>query len=237
MKTTSLMAGASRFAHFAGLTRASRRAADDDNKKQGRRADEDDDDKDADEGDDDQPKGKHSRRAADDDDDKQGRASDDDGDDDSNDGDDNDGKDADDGDDDQPKGKRSRSAAEDDDDDKDADDDEDELKGKGATATARRREQSRIAHILGHKAAAGNPVLAVSLACETRMTRQEAVRVLKSQPASQSAGDDRPNRHARTDRSGRNVRLGSDAAPLSGTQAVSNSWDKAFAKAGVTPRT
>ena len=232
MKTTSLMAGASRFAHFAGLTRASRRAADDDDKKQGRRADEEDDDKNAEDDDDDQPKGKGSRRAADDDDDKQGRASEDDGNDD-----DDDGKNAEDDDDDQPKGKRSRRAAEDDDDDKDADDDEDELKGKGAVATARRREQSRIAHILGHKAAAGNPVLAVSLACETRMTRQEAVRVMKSQPASQSASDDdRPNRHARTDRSGRNVRLGSDASPPSGQQAVSNSWDKAFAKAGVATK-
>lgn len=227
--TTSLMAGASRFAHFAGLTRASRRAADDDDKK-GRRADEDDDGKDADDddGDDEEPKGKRSRRASDDDDDKQGRASDDD--------DDDDGKDASDGDDDdddQPKGKRSRRASEDD--DKDAeDDDEDEMKGKGAVASARRREQARIAHILGHKAAGDNPALAASLACETRLTRHEAVRVLKSTPASsqasEAAGGRRPNRHARTER---NVQLGSDGSAPTGKTAVAASWDAAFAKVGV----
>lgn len=231
MKTTSLMAGASRFAHFAGLTRSSRRAADDDtDDKQSRRADEDDDDDNrADDDDDaDKPNGKRSRRAADDDDDdKQGRASDDDDDDD----------DADDDDADKPSGKRSRRAADDDDGADAEDDDEDEMKGKGASATARRREQARITHILGHKAAASNPVLAVSLACDTRMTRNEAVRVLKSQPAPQQASDDgRPNRHARIDRSSRNVRLGSDADQPSGKQAVDASWGAAFGKAGIKVR-
>lgn len=232
---TGLMAGASRFAHFAGLSRASRRAAEDqdDDGKQGRRADDDDGKEGEDE---DEPKGKRSGRAADDDDDdgkESRRASDDD--------DDDDGKESrraadDDGDDeDEPKGRRSRRAA--DDDDKDAeDDDEDEMKGKGAVASARRREQARIAHILGHKAAGGNPVLAVSLACETRMTRREAVRVLRSTPATQQAEDDRPNRHARTDRASRNVRLGSDASAPSGRQAVEASWDKAFASAGVVKK-
>lgn len=231
---TGLMAGASRFAHFAGLSRASRRAADEDEDgKQGRRADDDDGKEGEDE---DEPKGKRSRRAADDDDGdgkESRRASDDD---------DDDGKESrrasdDDGEDEgEPKGKRSRRAEEDDDEKEAADDDEDEMKGKGAVASARRREQARIAHILGHKAAGGNPVLAVSLACETRMTRQEAVRVLRSTPATQQAEDDRPNRHARTDRSSRNVRLGSDAAAPSGRQQVEASWDKAFASVGVVKK-
>lgn len=244
MKTTGLMAGASRFAHFAGLTRAStsRRAAeDDDDQKQSRRAaDDDDDDGNGADDDDDGKAGKRSRRAADDDDGKGDGA---DGDDDdgkqgrraSDEDDDDDGKGAGDDDDDGKASKRSRRAA-DDDDGKDADDDEDEMKGKGAVASARRREQTRIAHILGHSAAAANPVLAVTLACETRMTRREAVRVLKSQPAREGAEEGRGNRHAREDRSRRNVTLGSDAGAPSGKQAVDASWGAAFGKAGIKTR-
>lgn len=231
MKTTSLMAGASRFAHFAGLTRSSRRAAEnDDSDKKGRRADEDEDEdgKGASAEDDGEPKGKRGKGASDDDEGKQGRrAADDD--------DDDDGKGAsDDDEDDQPKGKRGKGAS-DDDDDKDADDDDDEMKGKGATAQARRREQSRISHILGHKAAAANPVLAVSLACDTRMTRREAVAVLESQPAGgTTTGSD--NRHSRRDRQDRNVALGSDASQPTGKQAVNASWDAAFKRAGIKTR-
>ncbi|RSU46339.1 hypothetical protein BRX43_15875 [Sphingomonas sp. S-NIH.Pt15_0812] len=70
----------------------------------------------------------------------------------------------------------------------------------------------------------------MSLACETRMSRQAAVQVLKGQPA--HGGDDRP-RGSRPSRAERNVRLGSDAAPT-GRQATDASWGAAFAKAGVT---
>ena len=192
MKTTSLMAGASRFAHFAGFSRSSRRAADDDNRQDD--VDAEDEDKDPD-------------------------ASDEDGDDDT-------------------KTKKSRRArkAEDEDKDTDAeDDDEDEMKGNSASAKARRREQARIAHILGSKAAANNPVLAVSLACTTRMTRREATRVLREQPA-QANDDDGGNRHSRRERQQRNANLGTDAPSLSGTEAVAASWANTFKRVGITPR-
>lgn len=265
MKTTSLMAGASRFAHFAGLARPTRRASEDD--KQGRRADEDEDDQprgkrgsradeddedqpqgkrgsraDDDEHDDDQPRGKRGNRADDDEDEddqprgkrgKRGsRADDDDDDDDQPSGKRGSRADDDDDDDDQPRGKRGSRA----DDDSD-DDDESEMKGKGAAAQARRREQARIAHILGHKAAASNIALALSLACETRMTRREAVAVLKGQ-ADRGGGRDggHRNRHARADRQGLNPTLGSDSEAPRGAQAVAASWDGAFARAGVATK-
>jgi len=241
MKTTGFLAGASRFAHLAGLARPGRRAAEEDkNDKQGRRADEDEDDKDGrrasdDDDDDQEPKGKRGRRAEEDDDGdgKQGRrASDDD-----DDGDEPRGKRGsraeDDDDDDGEQGRR----ASEDDDDKDAEDDEEEMKGKGANARARRREQARIAHILGHSAAASNVALAVSLACETRMTRREAVAVLKGQGDRDGDRDDAPrSRHARRDRQDRNARLGSDVDAPSGRQAVSASWDGAFARAGIATK-
>ncbi|MDK8217624.1 MULTISPECIES: hypothetical protein [Sphingomonas] len=228
-KTTGLMAGASRFAHFAGLSRstARRRAADDDQdepKGKRGRASEDDEDEHADE---DEPKGKRSHRASDDDDDDQdeSEASDDDEDEPkgkrsrraSDDDDDDQGE---------PKGKRSRRAS-DDDDDTDAEDDEDELNGKSSAAGARRREQARIAHILGNKAAANNPALAVSLACTTRMSRHAAVRVLRDQP---ERDDERP--HGRQSRSERNVTIGSDAGPR-GKAKTDAGWARAFGKAGV----
>ena len=81
----------------------------------------------------------------------------------------------------QTRGKKSRRAADDNDEDAEDDDDKEEMSGRSAKASARRREQARVAHILGHSAAARNLPLAVSLACETRMTRREAVAVLKGQ--------------------------------------------------------
>jgi hypothetical protein len=215
----SLMAGASRFAHFAGLSRASTRAADDEDDKQGRRAEDENggDSADGNDDGDDEPKGKKGKR---------GKADDDDG-----------GKDASDNDDagdDEPKGKRGK-AEENDDDTSAEDDDEDEMKGKSSAASARRREQARISHILGHKAAANNPLLAVSLACTTRMTRKEAVAVLQQQPA-RADQDDGGNRHARRDRQDRNARLGGDAPAPSGKQAIAASWGAAFEKVGVKAR-
>lgn len=215
---TSLMAGASKFAHFAGLTRASKRAADgDDDQKQGRGAEDGEDDKTASEDGDDEPKGKRSRKAEENADDTS--ASDGDGD----------------GDDDKPAGKRSKKAEEDEDDKSAEDDDEDEMKGKSAAASARRREQARITHIVTHKAAANNPVLALSLACDTRMTRQEAVALLKAQPA-QEAREDGGNRHARRDRQDRNASLGGDAPAQTGKQAVAASWDATLKKVGIKTR-
>ena len=232
MNTTSLMAGASRFAHFAGFSRSSRRAADDDNRQDDVDAEDEDKDPDAsDEDGDDDTKTKKSKRArkaededkdpdaSDDDEDKDPDASDEDGDD-------------------EPKTKKSKRAKKADEDDKDPDaedDDEDEMKGNSASAKARRREQARIAHILGSKAAANNPVLAVSLACTTRMTRREATRVLREQPA-QANDDDGGNRHSRRDRQQRNANLGTDAPALSGLEAVAASWTNTFKRVGITPR-
>ncbi|WP_232476149.1 hypothetical protein [Flavisphingomonas formosensis] len=236
MKSSSqLMAGASRFAHFAGLTRASRRAADDDQDKDAR-AEEDERDDDASEEDDEEPKGKKGKGAR--------RAEDDDGD-----GDDDEprGKkgsraEDDDGDDEEPKsrGKRSRRAEDDDDDSEpEDDDDKEEMNGRSAKAAARRRERARCAAIFAHPSAARNVALAASLAFETTMTRKEAIAVLRSQAdRSDDRGDREPqgNRHARTDRSARNVSLGGDAPPLNGKAAVKASWDTAFKKAGVATR-
>ncbi|MGY2732383.1 hypothetical protein [Sphingomonas sp. UYP23] len=237
MNTSNLMAGASRFAHLAGFSRKARGAADDDQQedqakgKRSKASDDDDDDDQAkgkgsrasdDDGDDDQAKGKRSKASDDDDDDdqakgKRSKASDDDDDDD------------------QPKGKRSRASDDDDDDD----DDEKEMHGRSSAASARRREQARITHILSSKHAAANLPLAVSLACETRMPRREAVSVLKGQAAvrpDRDYDDDRGNRHARNDRSSRNVALGGDAALPSDKKAIDSSWGSAFAKAGVPTR-
>jgi hypothetical protein len=243
MNIGRLSAGTSRFAHLTGLSRRSRLAEDenqDDNDdpkgKKSRAADDDD-------GDEDESKGKKSRRAADDDsqddDDPKGkksRAADDD------DGDEDEPKgkksrraaDDDDGDEDEPKGKKSRRAAEDDD-----DDDKEEMSGRSARASARMREQARIAAILGHPSAAHNLPLAVSLACETRMTRREAIAVMRGQTSNVRDDDDDDyvprNRHARADRASRNPRIGSEQQ-ISGQQAVSSSWDHAFKKAGIKTR-
>lgn len=227
MNTSRLTAGASRFAHFAGLTRRGRRAADDDQTDTDASEEGDDDDTSA-EDDDDQPQGKKGKAKKG----KAKRAEDDDTDTDASEEGDDDDASADDDDDaeSEPKGKRSRRAS-----DEDDDDDQDEMTGKSASAKARRREQARIAHILGHKAAANNPVLAVSLACDTRMTRREAVRVLQTQPQG-SAEEPGQNRHARGDRTSRNTSLGSDASSPSGKQAAASSWDRAYSAIGIPPR-
>ena len=109
------------------------------------------------------------------------------------------------------------------------------MDGKSARASARRREQARIAHILSSPSAANNLPLAISLACETRMTRMEVVRVLEGQAGRR---DEEPSggRHSRSDRSGRNVQLGTDTGPGDGKQAVKSSWDAAWKKAGVNVR-
>jgi hypothetical protein len=118
------------------------------------------------------------------------------------------------------------------------------MSGRSARASARRREQARIATILGHPMAANNVELAISLACETRMTRQEAIKVMRGQKGKRRAVEDddegydapRGNRHARSDRSARNAQLGNEPAPVTGKKAVDASWGAAFAKAGVALR-
>lgn len=230
----SLRAGASRFAHLAGLGRASRRADDEDQDqptgKKGRRADEDDDDQRCDDapesgdtGDEDNSGGMKNGQRADDND--QGDGDDDDQDDKpagkrskkskraDEDEDDGDGE---------PSSKRSSRADDGDEDDDDEDDDKREMSGRGTVPSARRRERSRCAAIFAHPAAAANPELAASLAFETTMTRREAIAVLRGQSG---------RRNVRSDRSSRNASLGSESRP-SGSAQVQSSWDKAFGLTG-----
>jgi hypothetical protein len=221
MSLTSRLFGGSAmgFAHLASIVQPSGKAAkarsdDDKEDKDARgRADDDDDKDDKDKG------GKARGRAEDDDEekDKGGRA---------------DG-----GDDDDKEDKDARGRADDDDDDKSArgradDDDEDEEKddkesrrGKASTAEYRRgvkAERARCAAIFGAKAAAANVPLAASLAFETGMSADAAIRVLKGQPAPNSAG---------ADRSRRNPDLGPDGAPQGSSSK--KAWGVAIDK--VTP--
>jgi len=219
---TSLMAGASRFAHFAGLSRASKRTDDDDQRDE---MSEDDNDKDAEDDDEEQPEGKRSRRAKRSEDDDDGKDADDD----------DDSKDAADDDEEQPEGKRSRRAkrSDDDDDGKDAEDDDDkqEMTGRSAAASARRRERERVTAILSSSHAANNPVLAVSLACDTTMTRKEAIAVLKGQKGIGSAAPDRSSRESRNSNLGASAGGADQQKPKAGS-----SWDRSLAKLGITPR-
>ncbi|GBR06399.1 hypothetical protein HW511_00270 [Asaia siamensis] len=64
--------------------------------------------------------------------------------------------------------------AEEGDDDTDAEDQDDD-----ETAKARARERGRIAAIMSSNAAAGNPILALDLALNTRMTRNQVIGTLK----------------------------------------------------------
>ena len=237
MKTTSLMAGASRFAHFAGLSRSSaRKAAEDDQDDKGARAEDDDEDKGADDDDDADTKGKKGKRSrakADDGDDG------DDGDDKSSkrgskaSDDDDDGKDAEDEDEPKSKGKKSRRASEDDDDeDAEEDDDKEEMTGRSAKAAARRRERARCSAIFAHKSAAHNVALAASLAFDTTMTRQEAIAVMKGQAG--RADDREEPRHASRER--RNPDLGASHGADETRKKPGASWGRAFTKVGVAPR-
>ena len=116
------------------------------------------------------------------------------------------------------KGKASE--GDDQDDDEDEDDDESEMHGRSAVASARRRERARCAAIFAAPQAAANPSLAASLAFETKMTRRQAIKVLKSQGGGRSLN-----------RSDRNPNL--DHGPSTSSAKTSAGWDRAFVKAGV----
>ncbi len=214
MTIRSLAARGLSFAHLAGLASRSARAEDDkhedDETKNGRRADDESpDEQDRENGD--GTKGKKGKRAEDREDDPD--AEDDEMDDSSK------GK----------KGKRAEDdderepdAEDEDDTDPDAEDDDGEMRGKSAVARARRREQARCAAIMGSKAAGRNVELAANLAFKTRMTRQEALAVLRSSPAASSVNQSR---------AARNPNLGAGGEmQRSSAHAASSGWDRAFSK-------
>lgn len=108
-------------------------------------------------------------------------------------------------------------------DDKNQDDKDEEMRGNSAVASARRREQARCAAIFSTEAAASNPVLAANLAFKTRLTRSEALDVLKGTPAAAAA----PARAVRS-----NPSLGAGGTSASSpAQVTALAWDAAFAKA------
>jgi hypothetical protein len=245
----TLMAGAARFAHFAGLGAKRVRAADDeDDKPQGRRAAEDDEDEDkpkgrraSDEDEDDKPKGRKARASEDDEDDdkpqgRKARASEDQEEDDdkpkgrrASEGDEDDDKphgrkarasEDDEDEDDKPKGRRARAS----DDDEDEDDDHSEMSGKSTAAKARRRERARCAAIFSSPKAAANLELACSLAFETDLTRRQALAVLNKSP---SRADNSSSERRRANNP--NLEPGGQDAPQATTQA---SWARAFGSAG-----
>ena len=208
--TNLLMAGASRFAHLAGLRfRAGADDTDDDApKSKGKAADDadaDDDGKPAD----DEPKSKTKAKNA--------KAADDA---------DADGEPADDESKSKTKAKNAKAADDDADaDDKDEDDDDREMSGSGPRAAARRRERARCAAIFAHAAAGGNPALAASLAFDTTLSRSAAIAVMSSQPKATATP-------VRTARAAGNPVLGADGQP----PKAATSWDRSMAKLGITPR-
>ncbi|MGO4416624.1 hypothetical protein AB4Z27_27010 [Cupriavidus sp. KB_39] len=204
MSIRTLAARGLSFAHLAGFGNRASRAEDDkpeDEDKPGARGAEDDDKepRDREDGDGNGSKGKKGKKAEDD---KDPDAEDDELDEDEDD-------------------KKAR-RAENDDADPDAEDDEDEMRGKSAVARARIREQARCAAIMGSKAAGRNVELAANLAFKTRMTRQEALAILRTSPGALSASQER---------SSRNPRLGAGAeSQRSSSQAAAAGWDRAFSK-------
>lgn len=211
MSIRSLAARGLSFAHLAGIAPRGARADDDkkDDDENARADDDDQEEQDRDDGDS-GSKGKKGKRAED-------RTDDPDAEDDKDD----------DVEDDSGKGKRGKRADdgddEDDDSDPDAEDDDDEMRGKSASARARRREQARCAAIMGSKAAGRNVELAANLAFKTRMTRQEALAILRTSPAGASAQS-----QARAER---NPRLGAGGSvQRNSAQEASAGWERAFGK-------
>jgi hypothetical protein len=115
-----------------------------------------------------------------------------------------------------------------DDDDVEKDDDEEELAGKGKKASARRRERARCRAVLTSPHAAKNPGVAMYLALQTAMPRQQVVAMLEAMPKGAGGLDARMAGVPQPP-------VGAGAAPQSGQGAVAiaSAWDAAFAKGGV----
>ncbi|ACC71063.1 hypothetical protein PPMP20_04430 [Paraburkholderia phymatum] len=214
MSIRTLAARGLSFAHLAGIKPRGARAEDDRQEDDERAEEQDQEEQDRDDGDAKGSKGKKGKRAED-------RTDDPDAEDEENDEVENDSG----------KGKKGKRAEDDeadegdDDSDPDAEDDDDEMRGKSAVARARRREQARCAAIMGSKYAARNVEMAANLAFKTRMTRQEALAVLRSAPS----GAATPQSQRRADR---NPQLGAGGEMQRNPQReASAGWDRAFTKA------
>jgi len=214
------VASALSFAHLTGFgsasSKGSRAEDDDEDKKKSRRAeddrdDDDDDDKKESRADGDDPDAED----GDDDKKKSRRASSDDHDDDEED---------------KPKSKKAKRAKADGDDpeddpDAEDDDDEEEMRGSSSAAKARARERARFATIFSSSHAAKNLTLAMSLACNTNMTRKQVLAVLRDTPAAHQPAP------VNNGRAARNPNLGTDRAESPDRRAtVARRWDRAMSK-------
>jgi hypothetical protein len=118
-----------------------------------------------------------------------------------------------------------QAAAEDEDDEGDDTSDREEMRGHGVAARARAHERGRIAAILSGPRAAANLPLAVELACNSQMSRSEALGVLSRTPLP-----------PRLDRAARNPQIGVGGGPGGGPGGgarpapVQDMWSQAFAR-------
>jgi hypothetical protein len=134
-------------------------------------------------------------------------------------------------DDDEPKGRRT--AAEDDDEDEEEREAEEDDRDPKARA-ARKRERARCAAIFGSKAAAGRVASAAHLAFNTKMTASQAIGVLKTLPKEEASTGG--GLGARMQGYGGHRPSASTPPSPSRRQAASAAWDRAFAKAGIQPK-
>jgi hypothetical protein len=116
--------------------------------------------------------------------------------------------------------------AEDEDDDVEKDDEE-ELAGNGKKASARRRERARCRAVLTSPHAAKNPGVAMYLALQTAMPRQQVLAMLEAMPKGAGGLDARMAGVPQPP-------VGAGAAPQvgQGAVAIASAWDAAFAKGG-----
>ncbi len=114
------------------------------------------------------------------------------------------------------------------DDDVEKDDDEEELAGKGRKASARRRERARCRAVLTSPHAAKNPGVAMYLALQTAMPRQQVLAMLGAMPKGAGGLDARMAGVPQPP-----VGAGAAPQPGQGAVAIASAWDAAFAKGGV----
>ena len=114
------------------------------------------------------------------------------------------------------------------DDDVEKDDDEEELAGKGKKASARRRERARCRAVLTSPHAAKNPGVAMYLALQTAMPRQQVLAMLEAMPKGAGGLDARMAGVPQPP-----VGAGAAPQPGHGAVAIASAWDAAFAKGGM----